>query len=349
MDYATLTHWYLRNHRALPWRKTRDPYRIWLSEVILQQTRVAQGLEYYNRFTGSFPSIAELAAATEDEVLKLWQGLGYYSRARNLHAAAKQVVAEYGGIFPTEYAAVRALKGIGDYTAAAIVSFATDAPYAVVDGNVYRVLGRLLDIATPIDTTAGKKEFAAAATELLNDYLASPHPKGAGLYNQAVMELGALVCTPRSPQCPACPLAGSCLALKNGTIGIRPVKQGKTAQTPRWFNYLHITDREGRTAVCRRDGNDIWRGLYEFPLIETPAEAEFETLPLPFADFVLRRSVRMPKHVLSHRIIHAVFHRIEVPDLTSVAIPEGWQIIPTDTLGDYAVARLTEQYLSQQR
>lgn len=174
MDYATLTHWYLRNHRALPWRKTRDPYRIWLSEVILQQTRVAQGLEYYNRFTGSFPSIAELAAATEDEVLKLWQGLGYYSRARNLHAAAKQVVAEYGGIFPTEYAAVRALKGIGDYTAAAIVSFATDAPYAVVDGNVYRVLGRLLDIATPIDTTAGKKEFAAAATELLNDYLAAP-------------------------------------------------------------------------------------------------------------------------------------------------------------------------------
>ncbi len=347
MDYAALTHWYLRNHRSLPWRETRDPYRIWLSEVILQQTRVAQGLEYYNRFTGRFPDVAELAAATEDEVLKLWQGLGYYSRARNLHAAAKQVVAEHGGVFPTEYAAVRALKGIGDYTAAAIVSFATDAPYAVVDGNVYRVLGRLLDIDTPIDTTAGKKEFAAAAAELLNDYLASPHQKGAGLYNQAVMELGALVCTPRSPQCPVCPLAGSCLALKNGTIGSRPVKQGKTAQTPRWFNYLHITDREGRTAVCRRDGNDIWRGLYEFPLIETPSEAEFEILSLPFADFVLRGSVRMPKHVLSHRIIHAVFHRIEVPDLTAIELPDDWQIIPIDTLEDYAVARLTELYLGQ--
>lgn len=346
MDFSALTDWYLRNHRSLPWRDTRDPYRIWLSEVILQQTRVAQGLDYYNRFTERFPAVGDLAAAEEDEVLKLWQGLGYYSRARNLHAAAKQVAAEHNGVFPTEYEKVRALKGIGDYTAAAIVSFSADAPYAVVDGNVYRVLSRLLDIATPIDTTAGKKEFARVAAELLDEYLASPSHQGAGLYNQAIMELGALVCTPRSPQCDGCPIAGSCLALKNGTIAQRPVKQGKTAQTPRWFHYLHITDNKGFTAICRREGKDIWRGLYEFPLIETPEEMGFEALPVPLTGFTLLGSVRMPKHVLSHRIIHAVFHRIEISDLHAPDLPGEWQIIPSGKLGDYAIARLTELYLT---
>lgn len=349
MDFAALTDWYDRNHRRLPWRETRDPYRIWLSEVILQQTRVAQGLDYYDRFVGRFPSVADLAAADEDEVLKLWQGLGYYSRARNLHAAARQVAERHGGIFPTAYADVRALKGIGDYTAAAVVSFSADAPYPVVDGNVYRVLSRLLDIDTPIDTTAGKKEFAEAAFALLAEYLVRKGHRGAGLYNQAVMELGALVCTPRSPQCAACPLAGGCLALKRGTVGERPVKRGKTAQTPRFFHYLHITDEHGRTAIRRREGNDIWKGLYEFPLVETPTGAEFGTLPLPFADFVWQGSVRMPKHVLSHRIIHAVFHRIAVADLTALSLPDDWRVIPSGRLGDYAVSRLTELYLTRDR
>lgn len=348
MNFTALVDWYLRCHRALPWRETRDPYRIWLSEVILQQTRVAQGYDYYNSFVSRFPTVTDLAVAEEDEVLKLWQGLGYYSRARNLHAAAKQVAAEHGGRFPTEYADVRALKGIGDYTAAAVVSFSTNASYAVVDGNVYRVLGRLFDLNTPIDTTAGKKEFALLAQRLLDDYLTAPGHRGTGLYNQALMELGALVCTPKSPKCGECPVAANCLALKNGTIAERPVKQGKAVQTPRWFNYLHIIDKRGRTAICRREGKDIWRGLYEFPLLETPSETDFDSLPLP--DFLkgslLTGSVRMPKHVLSHRIIHAVFHRIDVADLPALPLPEGWQVVPSEKLGDYAVARLTELYLT---
>lgn len=351
MDFNALIDWYIENHRPLPWRETRDPYRIWLSEVILQQTRVAQGLEYYLRFVERFPTAVDLAGADEDEVLKLWQGLGYYSRARNLHAAARQVAERHGGVFPTDYAAVRALRGVGDYTAAAIVSFSTDAPYAVVDGNVYRVASRLLDIDTPIDTTAGRKEFAAAAQRLLEEFLETVGRKGegAGRYNQAVMELGALVCTPRSPQCEACPLGTACLARRNGTVAERPVKQGRTVQTPRWFNYLHLVDRQGRTVVCRREGNDIWRGLYEFPLVETEGECDFDALPLPVdgTDWVWRGAVRMPKHVLSHRIIHATFHRIELPDLTAGEWPEEWCVIPVGRLDDYAVARLTELYLSR--
>lgn len=348
MNFTALVDWYLRCHRALPWRETRDPYRIWLSEVILQQTRVAQGYDYYNSFVSRFPTVMDLAAAEEDEVLKLWQGLGYYSRARNLHAAAKQIAAEHGGRFPTEYADVRALKGIGDYTAAAVVSFSTDAPYAVVDGNVYRVLGRLFDLGTPVDTAAGKKEFALLAQRLLDDYLAVPGHRGTGLYNQALMELGALICTPKSPKCGECPVAVNCFALKNGTIAERPVKLGKAVQTPRWFNYLHIIDKKGQTVICRREGKDIWRGLYEFPLLESSSETDFDSLPLP--DFLksslLTGSVRMPKHVLSHRIIHAVFHRIDVADLSALPLPEGWQVVPSEKLGDYAVARLTELYLT---
>lgn len=348
MDFTALIDWYVRHHRQLPWRETRDPYRIWLSEVILQQTRVAQGLEYYRRFVERFPGVVQLAEADEDDVLKLWQGLGYYSRARNLHAAARQVAAPpHGGTFPTEYADVRALRGVGDYTAAAIVSFAADAPYAVVDGNVYRVLSRLLDLDTPIDTTTGKKMFAEAATALLNDYLATQGNKGSSTYNQAVMELGALVCTPRTPQCEACPVAGTCLARRNGTVGQRPVKQGKTTQTPRYFNYLHLTDRAGRTVICRRAGQDIWQGLYEFPLIETPAEVEFETLTIPISGYTWTGTVRMPRHVLSHRVIHAVFHRLTVSDLRRGALPDGWIVIPAEQLGEYAVARLTELYLER--
>ena len=340
-----LLDWYAREGRDLPWRRTRDPYRIWLSEVILQQTRVAQGMEYYLRFTERFPDVASLAAAPVDEVLKLWQGLGYYSRARNLHAAARQVVECFGGRFPVALDEVRSLRGVGDYTAAAICSAAYDAPCAVVDGNVYRVLARLFDLDAPIDSTAGKRSFA----ELAQSQLDTAHP---GRYNQAIMDFGALQCPPSSPRCEACPLAGRCLALAAGTVAARPVKQSKTKVRDRWFNYLHISSGD-RTLLRRREGRDIWQGLYEFPLIETEGPVELpELLRLPqFAELLgdapwhLVRSIPLPKHQLSHQTLHAVVHRIETPSLTPAAAATA---VPTSALGDYAVPRLIDRYLDRQ-
>ena len=337
-----LLDWYAREGRDLPWRRTRDPYRIWLSEVILQQTRVAQGTEYYLRFTERFPDVASLAAAPEDEVLKLWQGLGYYSRARNLHAAARQVVERFGRRFPVALEEVRSLRGVGDYTAAAICSAAYDAPCAVVDGNVYRVLARLFDLDAPIDSTAGKRAFA----ELAQSQLDTAHP---GRYNQAIMDFGALRCIPSSPRCEACPLAGRCLALAAGTVAARPVKQSKTKVRDRWFNYLHISSGD-RTLLRRREGRDIWQGLYEFPLIETEAPVELpELVRLPQfrellgdAPWHLVRSIPLPKHQLSHQTLHAVVHRIETPSLTPAAAA---MAVPTAALGDYAVPRLIDRYL----
>ena len=337
-----LLDWYAREGRDLPWRRTRDPYRIWLSEVILQQTRVAQGTEYYFRFTERFPDVASLAAAPEDEVLKLWQGLGYYSRARNLHAAARQVVERFGGRFPVALEEVRSLRGVGDYTAAAICSAAYDAPCAVVDGNVYRVLARLFDLDAPIDSTAGKRAFA----ELAQSQLDTAHP---GRYNQAIMDFGALRCIPSSPRCEACPLAGRCLALAAGTVAARPVKQGKTRVRDRWFNYLHVSSGD-RTLLRRREGRDIWQGLYEFPLIETEGPAELpELVRLPQfrellgdAPWHLVRSIPLPKHQLSHQTLHAVVHRIETLSLTPAAAA---MAVPTAALGDYAVPRLIDRYL----
>lgn len=337
-----LSDWYAREGRDLPWRRTRDAYRIWLSEVILQQTRVAQGMDYYLRFEARFPNVGALAAASEDEVLKLWQGLGYYSRARNLHAAARQVVEQFGGVFPRALADVRSLRGVGEYTAAAICSAAFEEPVAVVDGNVYRVLSRLFDHATPIDTTAGKRAFA----ELAQSQLDVAHP---GRYNQAIMDFGALQCTPVNPRCELCPLAVCCLAVAAGTVGMRPVKQGSTKTRDRWFHYLHITSGE-QVLLCRREERDIWQGLYEFPLVETPAAADFWELGasdafrqlLGDAPWQLVRSVEMPRHQLSHQTIHAVFHRLETPSLTPAARKLA---IPQSTLGDYAVSRLTDRYL----
>lgn len=334
-----LLSWFAREGRDLPWRRTRDPYRIWLSEVILQQTRVAQGLEYYLRFTERFPDIAALAAAPEDEVLKLWQGLGYYSRARNLHAAARQVMSRFGGVFPATYGEVRALRGVGDYTAAAICSVVYDTPCAVLDGNVYRVLARLFDIGIPIDTSAGKRTFA----ELAQSQLDTSRP---GLYNQAIMDFGALQCTPAQPRCEDCPLAGRCLALAAGTVGVRPVKQGRAKVRDRWFNYLHVTCG-GQTLLHRRGGGDIWQGLYEFPLIETDKAVDFAELAATAAfrellgngRWHLRRSVTMPGHRLSHQLLHAVFHCIECDALP--AFPS----VETAALGGYALPRLVDRYL----
>ena len=252
----TLIEWYGANGRDLPWRKTSDPYRIWISEIVLQQTRVAQGMDYFRRFMERFPDVTALAEAPEDEVMRCWQGLGYYSRARNLHEAARSM----NGRFPDTYQGVRALKGVGDYTAAAICSFAYQMPYAVVDGNAYRVLARYWGIDTPIDSTEGKKLFARLAQELLD-------PRRPALHNQAIMDFGALQCTPQSPACRKCPLADSCQALASGQVDRLPVKRHKTQVTERYFYYIYV--RAGAcTYLHKRQGADIWQNLYELPLLE---------------------------------------------------------------------------------
>lgn len=341
---ATLLDWYARQGRDLPWRRTRDPYRIWLSEVILQQTRVAQGEGYYLRFVARFPDAASLAAASEDEVLKLWQGLGYYSRARNLHAAARLIAGPLGGRFPRTFDSVRQLPGVGDYTAAAICSAAYGAPHAVLDGNVFRLLARLFDLDQPIDTAAGRRTFAALAREALDE-------RDPGRFNQAIMDFGALQCTPAQPRCEECPFARRCLALAAGTVGARPVKRGRPKVRDRWFHYLHIT-ANGTVVLRRREGEDIWRGLWEFPLIEYGAPAGFEALAgseqlaawLGDGAWRLVKSVTLPPHKLSHQTLHACIHRIETPLLTPLAARCA---IPESQLGDYALPRLLERYMEE--
>lgn len=265
-----LINWYREHKRELPWRESSDPYLIWISEIILQQTRVVQGYDYFIRFIKRFPDVTSLAEADEDEVMKFWQGLGYYSRARNLHAAARSM----NGVFPKTYPEVLALKGVGEYTAAAICSFAYNMPYAVVDGNVYRVLSRYLGIETPIDSTEGKKLFASLAGEFLD----KSRP---AVYNQAIMDFGAIQCTPQNPACLFCPLAGSCMALSKSMVAQLPVKQHKTKTTERFLNYIYV--RAGAcTFINKRTGNDIWKNLFELPLIETASSVtEEELLALP--------------------------------------------------------------------
>ncbi|MBF1606902.1 MAG: A/G-specific adenine glycosylase, partial [Prevotella sp.] len=250
---ATLLQWFKNNGRSLPWRETKDAYAIWLSEVILQQTRIVQGMSYWERFMAKWPTVNDLAAATEDEVLKAWQGLGYYSRARNLHTAAQQVM-ELGG-FPQTFKELKTLKGVGDYTAAAIASIAFGEPVAVVDGNVYRVLSRYYGIDTPIDSTEGKKEFQALAQSLL------PINEPAD-YNEAIMDFGATQCTPNSPHCSACPLCETCVAFREQRINELPVKSKKVKQRERHFTYLCI-EYEGKIAIHQRGAGDIWQGLWE--------------------------------------------------------------------------------------
>lgn len=338
----TIEKWYQEYKRELPWRESADPYVIWISEIILQQTRVVQGYDYFMRFMKRFPDVATLAQADEDEVMKYWQGLGYYSRARNLHAAAKSM----NGVFPKTYPEVRALKGVGDYTAAAICSFAYNMPYAVVDGNVYRVLSRYLGIDTPIDSTEGKKLFAAVADELLDK-------KNPALYNQAIMDFGAIQCSPQSPNCMFCPLASGCSALAGGMVAKLPVKQHKTKTTNRYFNYIYV--RMGAyTLINKRTGNDIWKNLFEFPLIETPeavSEEEFPALPEFRAMFaegetpIIRLVCRDVKHVLSHRVIYANFYMVDLPENSQSFT--SYQKIKADELEQYAVSRLVHAFIEK--
>ena len=325
MDFATtIIQWFRENGRALPWRETRDPYAIWLSEIILQQTRIEQGRPYWERFMHRWPTVEALAEASEDEVLRLWQGLGYYSRARNLHAAAKQVVARGG--FPTTLEGLRSLKGVGDYTAAAIGSFAFGLPAAVVDGNVYRVLARHYGIATPINTTEGKKEFALLAQSLLPSDHSSfliPH---SSLYNQALMDFGATHCTPSSPGCPSCPLQETCVAFREGRINELPVKQRTLKIKERHLTYIYIRYR-GETALHRRPAGDIWQGLYE-PLL---------TERVLCGAVLLRQNVR---HVLTHRVLYADFWLWEPAERP--LLPEGYFWVPESDLDRYGVPRLIE-------
>ena len=341
---SILLDWYGRAGRDLPWRHTRDPYRIWISEVVLQQTRVAQGTDYYLRFTERFPDVESLAAASEDEVLRMWQGLGYYSRARNLHAAARAVVAGHGGRFPASYEAVRALPGVGEYTAAAVCSAAFGLPVAAVDGNVLRVVSRLFDVAEPVDAAAGRRAVTALAQELLD-------VRRPGVFNQAMMDFGATCCTPARPACAECPLAERCLARAADTVTRRPVTRGRATVSDRWFDYLHITCG-GRTYLRRRGAGDIWQGLYEFPLVESGRALDFAGLSSGDAFRVwtggvwrLTGSVVMPPHRLSHRTIHAVFHRIELPAPTPALA--SCVAVPQERVGEYAVPRLIENYFSR--
>ncbi len=308
--------WYQLNKRELPWRATRDPYKVWLSEIMLQQTRVAQGLPYYNKFLERFPEIKDLALASEQQVLKLWQGLGYYSRARNLHFTAKYIYTELSGIFPSDYDNLLKLKGIGEYTAAAIASFCYDEKVPVVDGNVYRVLSRYFGIATPINTLKAKKEFKAIAFELID-------PKNPSLFNQAIMEFGALQCTPTQPNCDTCPLNDSCVGLQKKLVTKLPVKEKKVKVTNRYFNYLIVLDGNDRTVVNRREGKGIWQNLYEFPLVETQKSINFQELLSNevFNEFTRNHDFTLKLltnedivHKLSHQHLYIKFWSVRIPD-----------------------------------
>jgi A/G-specific adenine glycosylase len=343
-----LINWYQTNKRPLPWRETRDPYKIWLSEVILQQTRVAQGMDYYHRFLVAFPDVQSLAAAAEQDVLKLWQGLGYYSRARNLHNAANEIVEKYNGIFPQSSAGLKKLKGIGDYTAAAIASICFDEPVAVLDGNVARVISRLYAIETSVDTTVGRSLIAGLATTLLNNH----HP---GTFNQALMELGALVCTPKSPACNTCPLAFACIALKRNETEKFPVKTPKKTPTIRHLNYLVISFTQTNQAFVlmrKRAGNDIWKNLYDFPCIETESAAEVnDVLDLCENQGIFGGLSYLIKHVsgeyihqLSHRRLLARFIRIEVQGVLHPA--KDFIAVRKEHLKELPIPRLIDRYLA---
>ena len=337
--------WFEDKHRELPWRSHPTPYFIWLSEVILQQTRVSQGLEYFYRFVERWPTLQDLAQAEEQEVLKLWQGLGYYSRARNLHKCAQEIVRHHGGSLPADYNALRQLPGIGPYTAAAIASIAFGLPHAVVDGNVYRVLSRLFDIDTPINTDAGVKAFAALADELLD----RAHP---GLHNQALMEFGALQCVPKNPDCLFCPLRPHCLAFDRGTVEQRPVKEKKLKVRTRYFHYLVFTF-EDKTYLRKREGNDIWQNLYDFPCVEADGPMnphEIVSTPsfkelLQGKDFQIVGNSHEFTHKLTHQTIIARFLQIKIFDFLPIIQENNILLVPENELDGYPVPKLIENYL----
>ena len=363
--------WFRENGRALPWRETRDPYAIWLSEIILQQTRIVQGLEYWERFMAQYPTVEALAAASEDDVLKLWQGLGYYSRARNLHAAAKQIVEM--GKFPDTLEGIKSLKGVGDYTAAAIGSFAFDIPAAVVDGNVYRVLSRYFGIDTPINSTQGKKEFAALAQSLIPGGNEKIKPEAFEMelspisaYNQGMMDFGAIQCTPQSPKCLLCPLAETCEALRNDRVAELPVKEKKLKVQTRRLTYIYIRCQEETSAngeqaepmitIHRRGKGDIWQGLWEpynaSDSKKTPIEYHEDIekmfhLPTASLNYGITRIAKDVKHVLTHRILLADFYLLETDG--RFPLPADYIWIKESEFDQYGIPRLIEILLEKLR
>jgi len=335
----TLINWYLQNKRDLPWRKTQDPYFIWLSEIMLQQTRVAQGMSYYLKFTRAFPTVFDLANADESTVLKMWQGLGYYSRARNLHFTAKYIANELHGEFPSTYSEIIKLKGIGTYTAAAIASFAFNEPKAVVDGNVYRVLSRYFGIETAINSSAGIKKFKALADTLIDK-------NEVANYNQAIMEFGAIQCKPKKPLCLFCPLAESCVSLQKNLIEKLPIKEKKLKVKKRYFNYLVVKTKDDKTMLSERKGKGIWQGLYQFPLIESDkninekeliSSEEFIQL-FPNETTISLFNTKEIVHKLSHQHLHTQFWIVETKHLASAAIK--WS-----TIEEYPVPVLIANFL----
>ena len=334
-----ILHWYTKNKRILPWRETKDPYKVWLSEIILQQTRVSQGLPYYLKFTDRFPTVSDLANASEDEVLKLWQGLGYYSRARNLHETAKMVVNEYDGEFPKTYKGLLKLKGVGDYTASAIASISYNIPEPVVDGNVYRVLSRFYGVKLPINSTQGIRYFKQLAREVMN----SGHIRD---YNQAIMEFGAIQCTPKNPDCQGCPLNEGCIALQKNEINELPVKIKKAKIKNRYFNYLVILDPDDKTLLQQRKGRGIWQNLWEFPLLETKDIIEMdeldrrydEVIDLPDSPEVYQFNHDAIVHKLSHQHLYTKFWVVK----TNAPLKNG---IDFRTLVDFPVPVLIADFI----
>jgi len=334
------------NRRKMPWKGIKNPYRIWLSEIILQQTRVEQGTAYYEKFVKAFPKVQGLAAASEDRVMKLWEGLGYYSRARNLHAAAQYVAHDLGGKFPDSYDEILKMKGVGPYTAAAIASFAFNEARAVVDGNVYRVLSRFFDLPAAIDSTAGKKQFAALAQELI-------HPKRAAHYNQAIMDFGATICTPAKPLCASCPFKRKCLALSNDTVATRPVKEKKLKKRLRYF-YFFLPHNDPFVYLEKREAKDIWQRLYQLPLLETSALCSEPALLQEMMNTGFRKNVRICdqskvyKHVLTHQTIFAQFVSIKAGSFGSKRLKTLIKV-PFERLNDYAYPRLIDCYFREKR
>ena len=342
----TLINWFAENRRDLPWRQQPTPYEVWLSEVILQQTRVSQGMDYYLRFVNRWPTVNDLAAVDEEEVLKMWQGLGYSSRARNLHQCAQQVVEQYSGRFPADFEKLKQLKGIGEYTAAAIASIAFNLPHAVVDGNVYRVLARLYDIETPININEGQNLFARLADELLNR-------EQPGLHNQAMMEFGALHCTPKNPNCLHCPLQAQCLAYEHQTVMLRPVKLQKLKVTTRYFNYL-VIKINGQIYLHKRSSNDIWRNLYDFPCIESEKPMAIEEVIgsekfiqlIGNKHFIIEKTSPVFTHKLTHRTIIAQFIEIKLEEELLQIETKDLILTREKDLENYPIPRLIDLYLN---
>lgn len=350
---STLLDWYERNKRDLPWRNTTEPYIIWLSEVILQQTRVAQGLPYFEKFLENFPKIEDLAQAPSEEVMRLWQGLGYYSRARNLHQCAKELVAIHGGKFPNNYNSLLKLKGVGSYTAAAIASFAFNEPVAVVDGNVFRVLARYFGISTDIASNLGKKEFEKIA----NECISKDNP---ATFNQAIMEFGALQCTPKNPNCGECPFNNSCFAFKNDLITQLPVKVNKVKVKQRFFTYFYIICND-QVIVNLRGAGDIWQGLYDFPVFENVQKPLLELNEVtliqsltPFDPEIHFDSKTIFKHILTHQRIFANFASLIIPTkhqnkLQKWAQKSGYNLIQREKLDTLGKPRLILKFLYDEK